>query len=426
MAQLKHRLAENSERRASHLREVAAAETAQSDVAAELYERRLRLGIELPCAAGDLRIRYDQLLAIEEGRFDDLPGPAYVIGFLRSYAAYLGLDADDVVRRFKSETSEFDARQDLNFPSPYDEGRMPTGALIVLALAILGTAYAGWYYVTGADRVTLEQVPEVPERLTAAITPEAGALSADSFIGALPEPLAPPEPSTEDQPTAAGEHDTQPEIAAITARASAEDSENDADAAPLVDQPEPAAESEIGTVASGTGEPAPPEPAEEQASVRAVETAPAQAEPQDTAPPTSAVEAAAPEPDLVAAPAEPEPVETGSLLPNIPAPTVEPTEYVPREYGRANAGSTIRLRAQQESWVQVTGADNELLLTRILRPGDVYYVPDRPGLVLMTGNAGGIEILVGDAVAPALGPVGAVRRRVALDPERLLAGTAID
>ena len=424
MAPLKHRLAENSERRASHLREVATAETAQSDVAAELYETRLRLGIELPYAAGDLRIRYDQLLAIEEGRFDDLPGPAYVIGFLRSYAAYLGLDADDVVRRFKSDTSEFDARQDLNFPSPYDEGRMPTGALIVLALAILGTAYAGWYHVTGADRVTLEQVPEVPERLTAAITPEAEALSADSVIGALPEPLAPPEPSTEDQPTAAGEHDTQPEIAAITAptsRASAEDSENDADAAPLVDQPEPAAESEIGTAASGTGE-----PAEEQASERAVETAPAQAEPQDTAPTTSAVEAAAPEPDLVAAPAEPEPVETGSLLPNIPAPTVEPTEYVPREYGRANAGSTIRLRAQQESWVQVTGADNELLLTRILRPGDIYYVPDRPGLVLMTGNAGGIEILVGDAVAPALGPVGAVRRRVALDSERLLAGTAID
>ena len=118
--------------------------------------------------------------------------------------------------------------------------------------------------------------------------------------------------------------------------------------------------------------------------------------------------------------------QTASVVPEIPAPAVESTDYAPREFGLVNSGSTIRLRARLESWVQVTGADNELLLTRILRPGDVYHVPDREGLVLMTGNAGGLEILVGDVVAPVLGPVGKVQRRVALDPERLLAGTAVE
>ena len=86
----------------------------------------------------------------------------------------------------------------------------------------------------------------------------------------------------------------------------------------------------------------------------------------------------------------------------------------------------IRVRAQLETWVQITGAGNELLLTRILRPGDVYLVPNRPGLVMMTGNAGGLVIAVGDKAAPSLGAVGAVLRRVALDPQRLLAGSAID
>ena len=64
----------------------------------------------------------------------------------------------------------------------------------------------------------------------------------------------------------------------------------------------------------------------------------------------------------------------------------EPSDYQPREFGQAHAGSTITLRATEEIWVQVTGRNNELLLTRIMGPGDVYHVPDRPGLVLMTSN----------------------------------------
>ena len=73
--------------------------------------------------------------------------------------------------------------------------------------------------------------------------------------------------------------------------------------------------------------------------------------------------------------------------------------------------------------MQIRGADNnELLLTRVLHPGDSYRVPNRPDLVMFTGNAGGLEIRVDDALAPAIGPVGAVRRNIALDPDSLMAG----
>jgi len=61
---------------------------------------------------------------------------------------------------------------------------------------------------------------------------------------------------------------------------------------------------------------------------------------------------------------------------------------------------------------------------RIFRAGDSFKVPDEDGLTLMTGNAGGIEIAVGGTVVPAIGPFGAVRRDVALDPGRLRAGAA--
>jgi cytoskeleton protein RodZ len=62
---------------------------------------------------------------------------------------------------------------------------------------------------------------------------------------------------------------------------------------------------------------------------------------------------------------------------------------------------------------------------RIFRSGDTFKVPDEKGLTLMTGNAGAIEILVDGTAVPPVGPVGAVRRNVVLDAERLKAGTAV-
>ncbi len=101
------------------------------------------------------------------------------------------------------------------------------------------------------------------------------------------------------------------------------------------------------------------------------------------------------------------------------------TERLPRIYGESNQGARIILRAVQDSWVQVRDRQDALLLTRVLRDGDTYYVPTQDGLTLLTGNAGGIVIEVdGVALAP-LGPVGAVRRQIALDPTRLLDGTAL-
>ena len=77
------------------------------------------------------------------------------------------------------------------------------------------------------------------------------------------------------------------------------------------------------------------------------------------------------------------------------------------------------LRARAESWVQVQGANNELLLTRMLRPGDSYHAPNRTDLVLMTGNAGAIEIMVDGEALGTLGPLGQVRRNIKLTAEDL-------
>lgn len=70
------------------------------------------------------------------------------------------------------------------------------------------------------------------------------------------------------------------------------------------------------------------------------------------------------------------------------------------------------------------GTAGAMLMTRLLRSGETYAVPDRSGLMLLTGNAGALEIRVDGEAVPTLGPEGAVRRSIALDAGRLKSGTA--
>jgi len=54
--------------------------------------------ISLEDAAEATKIGKNYLLALEEDRPQDLPSPAYLKGFLKTYATYLGLQADDLLQ----------------------------------------------------------------------------------------------------------------------------------------------------------------------------------------------------------------------------------------------------------------------------------------------------------------------------------------
>jgi len=82
----------------------------------------------------------------------------------------------------------------------------------------------------------------------------------------------------------------------------------------------------------------------------------------------------------------------------------------------------VVMRATSESWIQVQDSKGSIVAMRILKPGESFRVPNMAGLTLYTGNAGGLEVTVDGRAAPALGALGSVRRNIALDPEKLLAG----
>src|SRR5882757_8101600 len=94
---------------------------------ADIRAARERLGWALPDVAAMLRIRESYLEALERGRLKQLPGNVYALGFLRTYAIALGLDADEVTRRFKAEAGDLPRHSELVFPVPLPERGLPAG-----------------------------------------------------------------------------------------------------------------------------------------------------------------------------------------------------------------------------------------------------------------------------------------------------------
>ena len=63
----------------------------------------MRQGLDLSDCAAATRIRERYLVAIEDDRFESLPDPAYVNGFVRAYAAHLGVQVEGPERTLPSE-----------------------------------------------------------------------------------------------------------------------------------------------------------------------------------------------------------------------------------------------------------------------------------------------------------------------------------
>ena len=375
-----------------------------AELGAMMREMRENLSHELETVARDLRIRLVYLEAIEAGRLSDLPGNAYVSGFLRAYSDFLGLEGDEIVRRFKMAGAEISNQPQLHLPSPVEEGRLPTASILLVAAVIAAAAYGGWYYLSSAGKGPIETVASLPKELSGRVDEAKNQTVAKQIT-----------PSSETPSSAAQTSDT-----------------------PAPESPEPAATtSEVTDTSPETSEPATASPeilaAQAPSSPVSTESVLETPAPEETA---SAVAASTP-----AVVDEPLEMPVPATVPAEPARTaaVSPTASVPAETSASAAqeastgaadqtasqtdGSVrIVVRATADSYVAVRTGENEPLFSQLMRPGESYEVPLGADLVLETGNAGGLQITIGGKQVPSLGPIGQIRRNIPLDAEKLLRG----
>jgi cytoskeleton protein RodZ len=87
-------------------------------------------------------------------------------------------------------------------------------------------------------------------------------------------------------------------------------------------------------------------------------------------------------------------------------------------------GTRVVLRARTTSpegaWVQVRDSrSGQVLVNRVLRPGEAWPAPLREGLLLDTGKADGLDILLDGQPQPTLEGLVGVRRNVAIDVDKV-------
>ena len=435
----------------------------KDSVGAMLARARRERGQEVADVAANLRIRRVYLQAIEERRYAELPGPTYAVGFVRSYAEYLQLDAAFLVERFKSEIAGLERKPSLHFPAPKPEGRVPGGALVVISVLLIALTYGGWYYanqndvldglLSGEPERLATDVPDAPAGDQAAEGPLANGAGGDEASASqstarataeddsgaedrstVQTPLPPldraaqaeatvqeaPQPVPGATEPSAAESD--PAGPVESASEAGGDDAPPAEAASLSPPPEAATDVAAQPATPGTAERAPQAPGVAANSIEGDVAADGTAEPVTAAEPPAAEATAAEDAETEIATAATETIEPG--IPDAPDLPTSANQNSGRVYGVANGESRVVLTATSDSWVQVRSADANLLITRVLRAGDIYRVPDQQGLTLETGNAGGLTVTVDGRTAPPLGRSGDVLRGVSLEPQALLSGQA--
>lgn len=127
----------------------------------------------------------------------------------------------------------------------------------------------------------------------------------------------------------------------------------------------------------------------------------------DNKPTTSAIPAPPVAADISEAPVAPtvpaaeafEASPAASAVPAAPAPVVEKAYF---------------LEALQNAWLEVKDAQGTVLYSDTLKQGQKLPLPNQEGLVISTGNAGGLRLLMNDQAQAPLGRVNEVKRNTPL------------
>ncbi|MBT4625939.1 MAG: helix-turn-helix domain-containing protein [Rhodospirillales bacterium] len=396
-----------------------------------LREAREASGQSLEEVASQSRISRKYLEALEEGRFAALPGNTYILGFIRTYAGHMGLDGDELVNQYKSNSENATDKTTLDFPEPLPETGIPGGTILFAGIVVAVMAYGGWYVATEEDNSRANMVAAVPERLADAMPDDDSADAADQPADAEVVEMPTIVEDVTEIKEAVTEEPEEPQPVTEVPETVTETVTNVEETVEVAPEPEPEVvettvdevveqvvveevEAEVETASPEMIVEDTTEALDEQSSQELNEAQ--LRELQESMDAGSSTDTSTTETAVVEVVTE--------VLEAESSPEVAAEPRAPRSYGEEGS-SRILITAITNSWTEVRDTiTGELLLTRLLHTGDTYNVPNRPGITLVTGNAGGLEIKVDGKVVPPIGGTGTVRHDVALDPEMLKSGKA--
>lgn len=88
---------------------------------------------------------------------------------------------------------------------------------------------------------------------------------------------------------------------------------------------------------------------------------------------------------------------------------------------KASKESRVVLQAEKESWVKIENARGDTVFSRVLVPGDVYYMPLGDKFKGTFGNAGAMDVWVDGQLIKKLGPANTRKTGISMAPDALKA-----
>ena len=134
----------------------------------ELAAAREAQKLSLSDISGHLRISVKYLEYLEAGENSKLPGATYVLGFVRSYAKFLNLDANAMCQRLSDEIAASEYQPEYHFVENKVSGGSEWRNMLMIGAVLMVVSYTAWYflwndYVPDAE---LTASPELAEQDT--------------------------------------------------------------------------------------------------------------------------------------------------------------------------------------------------------------------------------------------------------------------
>lgn len=116
-------------------------------VGGELATARISQGLSLSDISSQLRISVKYLEFLENGEREKLPGATYVLGFIRSYAKCLDLEADAMCQRLIETMPASDRQPEYHFIENKTAGGGDWRNMIMIGVVLIIVSYTAWYFM---------------------------------------------------------------------------------------------------------------------------------------------------------------------------------------------------------------------------------------------------------------------------------------
>ena len=116
-------------------------------VGGELATARISQGLSLSDISSQLRISVKYLEFLENGEREKLPGATYVLGFIRSYAKCLDLEADAMCQRLIETMPASDRQPEYHFIENKTAGGGDWRNMIMIGVVLIILSYTAWYFM---------------------------------------------------------------------------------------------------------------------------------------------------------------------------------------------------------------------------------------------------------------------------------------